>query len=328
MGSRPSSFTLSRPGPLRLFSTAELLTLPPPEWLVDTIIPEGGLVGLYGPPESTKSFLAIDLALCVATGRAWHGHPVQKGFVLYVASEGGPGISKRVRAWLQHYGLPAAKADVAWLVESLTIHKESDDVDVLMARLDTEVDRAPALIIVDTLARCLEGNENEQEDMGRFVAGLDRFRHEYGAALLVIHHARLDGERERGSTAFRAGVDTMIAVTREGQDSPIEVTCSKQKDAEHFTPMTFLLEVVLETGSCVVVKADAVAAARKTHAPLLTALGAGPLTWDDWRSSTNLPKSTFYRGFMELKKNGLIIKENGQWRGLGPGEFHDPKWHK
>ncbi len=324
-GSRPSSFALTSPGPMRLYSTAELLKLPPPDWLVDNIMPEGGLVGLYGPPESAKSFIAIDLALCVASGTSWHGHEVKKGFVLYVAAEGGPGIGKRVRAWLQAKKAQTSQADVAWLIESLSIYKDSSDMDALMSRLDDEMERAPVLIIVDTLARCFDGDENQQEDMGRFVAGLDKLRHEYGATLVAIHHTRLDGDRERGNTAFRGGTDTMISVTR--GDSDITLECTKQKDAEHFPSMSFQLVPIEGTESCIVECMDG-----RLNEKLQQTLGLladhGPFTWDEWLSSTELPKTTFSRRFSELKKKGLIIKENSQWRVLGAQESHSHNWHK
>lgn len=315
--SRSATLTLTSPGPLRLYSTKELLTLPPPKWLIENIIPEGGLAGLYGPPESTKSFVAIDLALCVATGMSWHGHAVQSGFVLYVAAEGGPGIGKRVRAWLAAHGdMKPTQPTIAWLIESLSITKNSDDVEILMARLDEEMVKVPKLIVVDTLARCFDGDENQQEDMGRFVAGLDRFRHEYGATLLAIHHTRLDGERERGNTALRGGTDTMMSITRD-EHGEIVLECTKQKDAEHFPPMAFRLEPVLKADSCVVLRTDH---ARKQEKALKTQRildilhEHGPLSWDQCLSASELPRGTFHRYLVELAKSRKIIKENGLWR--------------
>jgi hypothetical protein len=312
LGSRPSTFVLTSPGTLRLYSTAELLTLPPPTWLIDGIMPEGGLVALYGPPESFKSFVALDLALCVATGTPWHGHAVQRGLVLYVAAEGGPGIGKRVRAWLQHHAIDASEAKVAWLVESLTVYKQSDDVDVLMRRLDDELEWEPRFIVIDTLARCFEGDEVKTEDMSRFVAGLDRMRQQYHATVMAIHHTRVGEDRERGNTALRGGLDTMISITRDKKSNNFTLECSKQKDTEHFPEMGFVMEPVPEANSCIVLSTDSQKAENAQQS--LTILANGPLTWDDWHSSTDLSKTTFYRAFVELKKTGQILKEKGQWR--------------
>ena len=323
MMSRSATLTLTSPGPLRLFSTQELLRLPPPTWLIDTILPEGAVCGLYGPPESAKSFIAIDLALCVATGLSWHGLSVQPGFVLYMAAEGGPGIGKRVRAWLAAHGtMKPTQPTIAWLIESLVMTKDSEDVETLMQRLDDEMQQRPRLIIVDTLARCFEGSENETEDMNRFVAGLDHFRHTYGSTLLFLHHTRLDESRERGNTALRGGVDTMMSVedverNERGSVTGISVVCTKQKDAEHFPPMTFQLEPVHEADSCVVRRTDHLRKQEKdlrTQRILDLLQDAGPLSWDACLSATGLPRGTFHRYVVELAKNRKIIKENGLWR--------------
>ena len=60
---------------------------------------------LNGPSDTFKSFLSADLGLCVSTGQDWHGHAVSSGRVLLVAAEGGPGIRKRVAAWMQEHGV-------------------------------------------------------------------------------------------------------------------------------------------------------------------------------------------------------------------------------
>ena len=92
MSSRPSSFPLTSPGALRLYSTTELLKMPAPEWLIKPLMPLGGFIALYGPSAVGKSFIAIDLSMHIATGRDWQGHHTQNGFVLYVAAEGGRGV--------------------------------------------------------------------------------------------------------------------------------------------------------------------------------------------------------------------------------------------
>ena len=81
---RPRDFTLTSNGPLRLYSTAELLGFAPPTYLIDKLLPQGGLVGLYGLPGAAKTFLAIDLALHVAMGLPWLGRATAPGNVLYV----------------------------------------------------------------------------------------------------------------------------------------------------------------------------------------------------------------------------------------------------
>src|SRR5690606_10549312 len=89
---------------------------------------------------------------------------------------------------------------------------------------------------------------------GRFVAGVDRLRHELKATVIIVHHTRLDGDRERGNTAFRGAADAMISIKKKkGHQGQFIVANDKQKDAEEFAPLSFMLEPVEAFESCVVV---------------------------------------------------------------------------
>lgn len=310
-GSRPSSFVFTQCGPLRLYSTVELLTLPPPEWLIDGIVTEGGLVGLFGQPEVGKSFIGIDMALSVATGQPWQGHQVRKGFVLYISAEGGSGIGKRVLAWLLEHQIDPREADVAWLIESIPVNTDSEQITRLMNRIVDEVRRRPVLIVIDTLARCFDGNENEQEDMGRFIAGVDMLRHEFEATVLVIHHTNVGGTRERGNTAFRGAVDTMIRV--QVTDGVIDLTCDKQKDATHFPDQAFELVVIEAADSCVVRAAGA--QADQTAETVWATLAAAPhgMSWSEWFQWTTLENSAFSKAFAALRRAKRVEKRGDVW---------------
>lgn len=50
-----------------------------PDWLVRDIIEADGLALLIGDPGTGKSFSALDLAACIATGMPWHGHNCETG---------------------------------------------------------------------------------------------------------------------------------------------------------------------------------------------------------------------------------------------------------
>jgi len=232
------------PGPRRFYSTAEMYRLPAPSWLIDGIIPKGGVVGLYGPPGTYKTFIAMDMALSVASGTPWQGHDTKKGFVGYIAAEGGTGITIRIAAWHQARSIAEHRTDIGWLTEPLPIYAESDDLSEVIRRMAVDLERTPVLIVIDTLARCFDGDENQQEDMGRFIGGVDRLRKEFGATVLVVHHTRLDGQRERGNTAFRGAADTMLAVGVGEKHGDIRLTCSKQKDAEEFAELAFRAKIV------------------------------------------------------------------------------------
>lgn len=256
---------------LRAFSIAELLTLPKPQWLIEGFLPERGFLAIYGAPGDGKTFIALDLALCVATGTPWHGHPVRKSYVIYISAEGGAGIGKRVGAWLDAHGFGSADYDTilaSFVLSTVAVHPDSEELAEIIrstvyapayqaelaAYLDEDEDPPPPLIVVDTLARCLVGNENQQEDMGAFVRALDALREQHDATTMVLHHTGKDGASERGSTVLRGACDTMVKIEKSGDT--ITMSCDKQKDAEPFTDVDLELVPSEKWESCTLTTED------------------------------------------------------------------------
>jgi hypothetical protein len=149
---------LGRGSRFKPLSLTEIGELPPPEWLVDGLVPEDGLVVLYGEPTAGKSFLALDWGLSVATGVAWLGHKVKQGEVVYIYAEGVRALAGRANAWLQEHGKTEALLfrAVPGAVSIPDPRELSEFVKAVRS-----VSENPRLIIIDTLARNFgEGNES------------------------------------------------------------------------------------------------------------------------------------------------------------------------
>jgi hypothetical protein len=71
-----------------LLTRDDLKALPNPEPLIEGTLDRGTTALLYGPWGSGKTFIALDWAASVATGRKWQGRPARKLRVLYIAAEG------------------------------------------------------------------------------------------------------------------------------------------------------------------------------------------------------------------------------------------------
>ena len=228
----------------RLLGFDDLRSLPDLSWLIDGLMPASGLSVLYGPSGSFKSFLALDWALCVATGLPWFGHTVEPRWVVYVAAEGRAGLKARTWAWWDARGRPDLSR-IRWLPEAVNL-RDHGQVDRARRTLASLPER-PGLLVVDTMARTMPGgDENAAKDVGQFVASVDGLRAEDAA--LVVHHTGKDGDDERGSSALRGAADLMAKVER--TDSICELTCSKLKDAEEWRAITLRLEPQ-PRGSCV-----------------------------------------------------------------------------
>lgn len=229
--------TQTRRERFRQFTVDELESLPAPDWLVRDIIPENALAEVYGPPKAGKTFWILDVALSVASGRDFHGHFVKQGPVLYIAGEGNPAqIGKRVKAWQEAHGV--SKDDLAdWrLISERVDISDTRTVELLLAALEKP---RYAMVVIDTVNRCMSGDENSQQDMSRFVAGCDRLREALGGATVVpIHHTGKDETKgSRGSTVLRGAIDTGIRITPEG--ALAKVVVEDQKDAEAAPPELF-----------------------------------------------------------------------------------------
>src|SRR5262249_28589044 len=89
---------------VRLLKISEFLNEKPPAFLIEGIITQNGLSMLWGRSGSFKSFVALDMALCLASGMAWHGRPVKQGPVVYLAAEGARGLAQRANVWIKTRG--------------------------------------------------------------------------------------------------------------------------------------------------------------------------------------------------------------------------------
>lgn len=65
------------------------------KWLIDEVIASGSITWVVAAPSSFKTFVAIDMATCVSTGRAWHGRETKEAVVLYIAGEGDADVHVR-----------------------------------------------------------------------------------------------------------------------------------------------------------------------------------------------------------------------------------------
>lgn len=213
-----------------LYFGAEILAIPPVEWLIDGILQTDGMSMIYGPPKSFKSFLALDLAMHITNGRDWRGIPVRRTNVLYIAAEGAPGVGPRVEAWCRAHD--GNLGGIVWITVAPDLFTRSDSRDEV-----DEVARLAALhkcglVFVDTLARSIPGaEENSARDMGVVVAHLDHIRLVAGCNVTGVHHTGKDRERGmRGSSAIHGAVDTGLAVV--GDRHAVNMQLVDQKNAE------------------------------------------------------------------------------------------------
>ncbi|MCW7553324.1 AAA family ATPase [Endozoicomonas gorgoniicola] len=221
----------------------------PINWLVKGFLEMDSLSLMFGEPGCGKSFAAIDLACCVATGSEWHGQAVKRpGSVFYIAGEGFNGLSRRLMAWQQvnGYNLRTAPLYVSQCSASFTdlanARIVSDSIEQIIEETGGVI---PSLIVIDTLARNFgAGDENATKEMNLFINHIDQLlRQKYACFVLIVHHTGLGNkDRARGNSALKGALDAEYAVVK--SDDELTITAKKMKDADEPEPMSFLFESV------------------------------------------------------------------------------------
>ncbi len=215
-------FTLIR------FKDIVLSTVTP--YLVEHLIPREGLVVVWGPPKSGKTFWMFDVGMHVALGWEYRDRRVEAGAVVYVASEGERGLSARKEAFrLKRLADSASDKDPPFYLLTTRLNLVAD-VEALIEAVRTQLDNERCvLIIIDTLNRTIAGSESKDEDMTAYVNAADRLREAFGATIAIIHHCGVNGERPRGHTSLTGAADAQLATKRE-QNSRVIVEVEFMKD--------------------------------------------------------------------------------------------------
>jgi len=237
---------------ITLIDDASIEDVKIPPQLVEGVLPGNGNSQIFGAPAVLKSFCGMDLSFHVALGLDWHGRTVARCPVVYIVGEGGFGVGTRVKAWKAYHGI-TGMIGVYFLRTKIALTAESHDVADLLAEIHTKVSPPPGLVVVDTLSRCIVGDERKSQDMNGYIAGCDRIREELNCNVLSIHHSgHAEGDRGRGASEQPAALDTDIQCTRDGDR--VTLKCRKQKDGPNFADLVF--EAVPCAGSLVLKPVD------------------------------------------------------------------------
>lgn len=186
----------------------------PTKWLVRDLLAGAEKAILAAPPKAKKTFLALHLARCVATGEPFLEQDVwpvdDPGAVLFVQEEHAPQQwAKRLVKVFEG----AMDAPFYFMHRANIALTEDSHVSALIKRA-TEVEAR--LIVIDPWQRVTPGvNENDAGDTESSWRAIHRIAEQTGAVVLVIHHANKgDGELGmdmiRGSSRMAGEVDLIL----------------------------------------------------------------------------------------------------------------------
>ena len=198
-------------------------------WLVTELWSEEAVGIVGGEPKCCKSFLALDLAVAVASGApCLRRFPVpHPGRVLLYAAED---------------ALHVVRQRLEGICAAARLRIEDLDVQVITApavRLDQLADRErlertiaqlkPRLLILDPFVRLHRVDENASGEVAPLLASLRELQRQHALAVLLVHHARKGGARVRagqalrGSSEFHAWGDSNLYLRRLGNEITLTV---------------------------------------------------------------------------------------------------------
>ena len=139
-------------------------------YLINGLIPRTGLVVVWGPPKSGKSFKIFDMLLHVALNRRYRGRRVHPGPVVYCSFEGQTGFEARCAAFRKKF-LAQNKEPVPFYLQPVTLDLVKDASELIRVIRATLGNVKPAVIALDTLNRSLRGSESQRRGHERLYPG-------------------------------------------------------------------------------------------------------------------------------------------------------------
>lgn len=215
---------------LRLYTGEQILMTPAPRsWLIKNWLLKGNSFAMiFGASGNGKTFLVVDWMMRIATGQPdWCGFKVNQAKVLYLCGEGSLDVRARIAVWCQEHRIQN--------LENFYMSEEAAHIDSAegMGRVLQALEYYgfnPDLIVVDTLNRFMEGDENDTQNAGAFISACAQLQGRFNASVLIVHHTGLAEDaqkRARGSSAFRGALDMQAMVTKTGDTFCIDQTKNK-----------------------------------------------------------------------------------------------------
>ena len=294
-------------------------------WLVTALWSEQAVGVIGGEPKCCKSFLALDLAVSVATGTpCLRRFPVPRpGRVLLYAAEDALHI---VRHRLEGICAAAGLALVDLDVQVITAPTVRLDLDIDRKALDATIAKlAPRLLVLDPFVRLHRIDENASGEVAPLLAYLRELQRHHGVAVIVVHHAKKGaararaGQALRGSSEFHAWGDSNLYLRREGDALTLTV---EHRAAPSQKPMRIEL---VQSGEALALQ---LADDREPAPPRPSSLderitsaladAASPIPFGELRSICRVRATTLYQRLSALTASGRIVKDgNGSYRLIG-----------
>ena len=180
-------------------------------WLIDQLWGASSVGVIGGAPKCSKTWLALDMALSVATGTAClnkYDVPEPGPVLVYLAEDALKVVRERVEGMARQRGLDLDAVDVH-VITAPTLRLDRGPHRTQL--LETARRMRPRLLLLDPLVRLHGIDENNAGEVAQLLAYFRSLQREMDCSVVLVHHTRKNaaggvaaGQGLRGSSDIHA----------------------------------------------------------------------------------------------------------------------------
>jgi hypothetical protein len=291
-------------------------------WLIEGLWSAQAVGIIGGEPKCGKSFLALDLAVSVASGTAClRRFPTREwGPVLLFAAEDAPHI---VRQRLEGIAAAAGVNFQSLNVQLITVPTlRLDRFEHQQALQETVARWQPKLLVLDPFVRLHTIDENVAGEVAPLLAYLRSLQRQHQTAVALVHHARKGAAHERGGQALRgsselhAWGDSNLYLRRNGSHLQLSIEHRAAQGTDRLQlalrakPPALALETIAEP---VPAEQAAQSSCLQRIEQILTE-AATPLSHKHVREAARMRTTHVSHALATLVANGRIVKSADGYR--------------
>lgn len=302
----------------------------PRRWLIEGLWGRCAVGLIGGAPKCLKSWLALDMALSVATGTpALNAYTVEERgpALVYLAEDALEVVRERIEGMARHRRLVLEAIDLHVITAPRLSLDSARDRSRL---LETVSRRRPKLLLLDPLVRLHSVDENDARAIAELLSYIREIERRFELAVVLVHHTRKNasgqqaGQNLRGSSDLHAFGDSNLYLRRTR-----ERLLLLMEHRAALSPEPVYLELVTKDADGVhleVVGSERDDAERREIAleeRVLEALGGKPLTRGELRDELGVKNERLGEVLEGLERARRIERSREGWC-LLPGAFPIP----
>lgn len=286
-----------------------------PPWLVDSLWGDQAVGFIGGTPKTGKTWLALELAVAVASGKPCLGRfQVNRPghAIIYAAEDAAHAVKHRVASIARTRRIDLQRLPVG-LITAPALHLDAPQHQQRLMATVAKI--KPRLLVLDPLVRLHRGDENSAADVSALLSFLRTLQREHQLAIALVHHVRKTsasqpGQALRGSGDLHAWSDSNLYLLR--RKDRVELHAEHRS---HPCPRPALIELsdtpALHLDLLGPVDEDDAQPPSPLEERVIDALTASPMNRTALRDQLRVRNETLGHTLTDLEAQGRLIRHQG-----------------